>query len=215
MPDAKSWYGKSFFPRIWMMLCNLWLIVAVGALVMNFVVWLMIIIKNTRIFQDELGTYLGNDKALYGGSPESGYVDNTNIPKHLGGVVFAAVLAIAMMIFILIALAADVFIKTEVAVKFLSAFFTDGLYTTETDLLKIEFFFLIANAFLKLFIVVVTGSESYIGLETVGAPEIDTPLFCLYAVMILLGSIPITVIAEIFIISDKRRPAANKKYTGA
>ena len=30
---------------------------------------------------------LREDAERYGGSAQSGYVDNTNIPKHLGGVV--------------------------------------------------------------------------------------------------------------------------------
>lgn len=35
--------------------------------------------------------YLGNDQSVYDrmdGDPNAGYVGNTNIPKHLGGVVY-------------------------------------------------------------------------------------------------------------------------------
>lgn len=51
-----------------------------------------------------------------------------------------------------------------------------------------------ANAFLKLFIVAATGSQTYTGLYP-DNKQVDTPLFCLYATMILLCSIPLTLIA--------------------
>lgn len=51
-----------------------------------------------------------------------------------------------------------------------------------------------ANAFLKLFVVAATGSQTYTGLYP-DNKHVDTPLFCLYATMILLCSIPLTLIA--------------------
>lgn len=46
--------------------------------------------------------YLGNDQSVYDrmdGDPNAGYVGNTNIPKHLGGVVYVVSLLLLLCLF--------------------------------------------------------------------------------------------------------------------
>ncbi|ODN79077.1 hypothetical protein L198_07961 [Cryptococcus wingfieldii CBS 7118] len=201
-----KWLGPRTFPDLWMRVCKLWTIVALGALIMPLVVWIMIFIENTKTFADTMDHYLGNDQSRYDqidGDSEAGYVGNTNIPKHLGGVIFAAGLDVAMWLIILISACADLFWRFPIAKQFIDAFYANGLYD-EKGLVEIEFFFLVANAFLKLFIVVATGSQTYTGLYP-DNNQVDTPLFCLYAVMILLCSIPFTLIALFYILHGIKR----------
>ncbi|WVR03577.1 hypothetical protein IAU60_000569 [Kwoniella sp. DSM 27419] len=200
--------GRDTFPRLWLMLCKLWVLVAIGALIMPLVVWVMIFIENTQTFSETMGHYLGNDQRVYDQidlDPNAGYVGKTNIPKHLAGVVFAAAFDVGMWILIVIAMCADLFWKIPMCKQLLEAFWTDGLYD-ERKLVDVEFYFLIANAFLKLFIVAATGAQTYTGLQpdTHDSPPVDTPLFCLYATMILLGSIPITIIALFYILHNMK-----------
>ncbi|WVF65949.1 hypothetical protein IAT40_000687 [Kwoniella sp. CBS 6097] len=193
---AMSFVGPTMFPRIFIFLCKIWVIVALGALVMPLAVWIMIFIQNTQTFAETMGHYMGNDQRVYDqmdNNPDAGYVSNTNIPKHLAGVIFAAAFDVGMWILILISMAADLFWKFDLMKRFLEAFWVTGLYD-ERKFVEMEFFFIIANAFLKLFIVAATGAQTYTGLvpDMNDSPAIDTPLFCLYAVMILLCSIPLT-----------------------
>ncbi|WWC58159.1 uncharacterized protein I303_100695 [Kwoniella dejecticola CBS 10117] len=203
---AVSFVGRGMWPKIFLKICKLWVyIVAVGCLVMPLVVWIIIFIENTKCFSDTMGHYLGNDQWVYDqmdGDPNAGYVGNTNIPKHLGGPVFAAAFDVAMWIIILIAICADLFWKFPICRQFLESMWADGLYYTPDKTFKdIEFFFLVANAFLKIFIVVATGSQTYTGLyPKQDEPQLDTPLFCLYATLCLAGSIPFTIIALFYIL---------------
>ncbi|WVQ76130.1 hypothetical protein IAR50_005776 [Cryptococcus sp. DSM 104548] len=201
-----EWLGPRTFPSLWMRICQLWTIVALGALIMPLIVWIMIFIENTKTFADTMHHYLGNDQSRYDqfdGDSGAGYVSDTNIPKHLGGVIFAAGLDVAMWVLILISACADLFWRFPIAKQFIGAFYAQGLYD-EKGLVEIEFFFLVANAFLKLFIVVATGSQTYTGLYP-DNNQVDTPLFCLYAVMILLCSIPFTLIALFYILHGVKR----------
>ncbi|WVQ80938.1 hypothetical protein IAT38_003045 [Cryptococcus sp. DSM 104549] len=209
---AAEWLGPATFPKLWMYICKLWVIVALGALVMPLVVWIMIFIENTKTFSDTMDHYLGNDQAVYDridGDPNAGYVGDTNIPKHLGGVVFAAALDVAMWVLILLSICADLFWKFPVCKQFLDAFWTAGLQDGR-GLPEIEYYFLVANAFLKLFIVAATGSQTYTGLYP-DNDQVDTPLFCLYATMILLGTIPFTIIALFFILHNQKMEAFKKE----
>ncbi|KAK4689396.1 hypothetical protein P7C73_g705, partial [Tremellales sp. Uapishka_1] len=181
--------GRSF-PDLWMSICKLWMIVAVGALIMPAIVWILIFTENTHTFQEVMGHYLGNNLWDYPGDPGCGYVDATNIPKHLGGVVFTAVFDLGMLTLIFLSICADLFWRFEILHHILEAFWAVGVWD-DRDLLSIEYFFLIANAFLKLFIVAATGSQTYTGIYP-DFKGLDTPLFCLYATMILLCSIPFT-----------------------
>ncbi|WWC85851.1 uncharacterized protein L201_000718 [Kwoniella dendrophila CBS 6074] len=200
---AVSFLGKGMFPRIWLQICHLWVYVGLGCLVMPLVVWIIIFIENTKCFAETMDHYLGNDQRVYDrfdGDPYAGYVKGTNIPKHLGGPVFAAAFDVSMWIFILIAICADLFWKFPICKQFLESFWAEGLYE-DRKFIDIEFFFLIANAFLKIFIVTATGSQTYTGLyPKQDDPKVDTPLFCLYATMCLLVSIPFTIIAHFFIL---------------
>ncbi|ORX34824.1 hypothetical protein BD324DRAFT_683260 [Kockovaella imperatae] len=176
-------------------LCLLWMIVAIGALVMVITVWVMIIAQDLDVFHDTMGYYLGNDILRYPpGDPNNGYVDNTNIPKHLGGAVFATVFGIAMIIFCLFALAGDIFWRFPYARQWLVWTAALGLQTAD-DLTKYEYVFLWANALLKLFIVTATGSKAWSGLNP-NHPDLRTPTFALYATFILLGSILVTFAVE-------------------
>ncbi|WVQ91590.1 hypothetical protein IAS59_005391 [Cryptococcus gattii] len=201
-----DWLGPRTFPNLWMKVCKLWVIVALGALIMPLIVWIMIFIENTKTFSDTMHHYLGNDQSVYDQmdqDPDAGYVGNTNIPKHLGGVIFTAALDIAMWVIIIIAACADLFWRFPICRQLIDAFHAQGLHNTK-GLVDIEFFFLVANAFLKLFIVAATGSQTYTGLYP-DNKQVDTPLFCLYATMILLCSIPLTLIALFFILHAMKR----------
>lgn len=128
-----DWLGPRTFPNLWMKACKLWVIVALGALIMvcslansyhpyistdtisDDSLWLSgswSLSKTQRlsatpwvrppcikagryvlVLTSCIGTdhYLGNDQSVYDrmdGDPNAGYVGNTNIPKHLGGVVY-------------------------------------------------------------------------------------------------------------------------------
>ncbi|KAK6905256.1 hypothetical protein I204_08088 [Kwoniella mangroviensis CBS 8886] len=201
---AASFVGRGMFPKLWILICKLWVyIVSIGCLIMPLAVWVMIFIQNTKTFADTMDHYLGNDQKVYDrfdGDPNAGYVGNTNIPKHLGGPVFAAIFDVAMWIFIVIAMCADLFWKFPICKQFLESVWTDGLYE-DLKFIDVEFFFLVANAFLKLFIVAATGAQTYTGLKpNQDDPKIDTPLFCLYATLCLAVSIPFTLIALFYII---------------
>ncbi|KAL7418663.1 hypothetical protein Q5752_006346 [Cryptotrichosporon argae] len=200
--------GRETFPWAWYKLCQLWIIVAVGSLVMVMVVWIMIFIENTHCFQTTMHHYMGNTEARYGGDINSGYVDLTNIPKHLGGVVFTAIFDLAMLMFCAIALASEVYWKYAMGRQVLQMYYSDGLYD-DAKFEKLKYLFLIANAFLKLFIVAATGSESWYGLNPNEA-SLRTDTFCLYATFILLGSIPFTIIAQMFNIMELRRGPFNE-----
>ncbi|OWZ48537.1 hypothetical protein C349_02156 [Cryptococcus neoformans var. grubii Br795] len=213
-----DWLGPRTFPNLWMKACKLWVIVALGALIMPLIVWIMIFIENTKTFSDTMNHYLGNDQSVYDrmdGYPNAGYVGNTNIPKHLGGVVFAAAFDISMWVIIVIAACADLFWRFPICKQLIDAFYAQGLHDTR-GLVDIEFYFLVANAFLKLFIVAATGSQTYTGLYP-DNKQVDTPLFSLYATMILLCSIPLTLIALFFILHAMKREeyAAAQKVTAA
>ncbi|OXB38211.1 hypothetical protein J007_02007 [Cryptococcus neoformans] len=260
-----DWLGPRTFPNLWMKACKLWVIVALGALIMPLIVWIMIFIENTKTFSDTMNHYLGNDQSVYDrmdGDPNAGYVGNTNIPKHLGGVVFAAAFDISMWVIIVIAACADLFWRFPICKQLIDAFYAQGLHDTR-GLVDIEFYFLVvcplffspsvnsntfitlpiffylhfnfifnfnpslpfhvhwaiplqANAFLKLFIVAATGSQTYTGLYP-DNKQVDTPLFSLYATMILLCSIPLTLIALFFILHAMKREeyAAAQKVTAA
>ncbi|CAD6587921.1 MAG: hypothetical protein TREMPRED_004891 [Tremellales sp. Tagirdzhanova-0007] len=195
--------GRNTLPRLWIYICKVWIWIAAGSLIMPFIVWLFILGENLHVYRDTENSYIGNDAAVYGGDPNAGYVDLTNIPKHLAGVVFAAAFDISMMIFIFVSFCADLFWKFEWCKQVLEMLFAVGLWTG-AKITEIEYFCLIANAFLKLFIVAATGAEAFTGLNS-GINTVDTPLFCLWAVLILLGSIPFTVIASMFIIQHNKR----------
>ncbi|ORY29311.1 hypothetical protein BCR39DRAFT_532250 [Naematelia encephala] len=155
----------------------------------------MLMGENLHKFQTE-GHYLGNDVATYGGDPNNGYVEATNIPKHLGGAIFAAAFDVSMMIIIVLSMCADVFWRFKFTRGILEMFFVTGLYAGEHHT-HVEYFFVIANAFLKIFICAATGAETFTGLRPQNS-AVDTNLFCLYAVLILLCSIPLTIIATMF-----------------
>ncbi|WRT63804.1 uncharacterized protein IL334_000729 [Kwoniella shivajii] len=205
---ALEFVGRGMWERLVHKICKIWMIIAAGALVMPLVVWILIFIENTKCFSETMGHYLGNDQRVYDqmdGDHNAGFVGNTNIPKHLGGVVFAAAFDVAMWMFIIISMCADLFWKFPLCRRFLESMWADGLYETR-KYVDIEFYFLMANAFLKLFIVAATGSQTYIGLyPKQDDPQLDTPLFCLYATMILLGSIPFTIIALFYILHNMKR----------
>lgn len=138
-----DWLGPRTFPNLWMKVCKLWVIVALGALVMPLIVWIMIFIENTKTFSDTMNHYLGNDQSVYDrmdGDPDAGYVGNTNIPKHLGGVVFAAAFDIAMWVIIIIAACADLFWRFPICKQLIDAFYAQGLHDAK-GLVDIEFFF--------------------------------------------------------------------------
>ncbi|WWD22536.1 hypothetical protein CI109_107029 [Kwoniella shandongensis] len=188
-----AFLGPTLFPRILMHIIRLWFVVALGCLIMVLIVWIMIFIENTKTFSDTMHHYLGNDQNVYDSfdyDHNAGYVSNTNIPKHLGGVVFTSLFDVAMWFFVLIAMASDLFWRFPICKDFLETFWTSGLYDTR-GFVDIEFFFIFANAFLKLFIVAATGSQTYVGIYP-NNEHVDTPLFCLYATMCLAGSIPFT-----------------------
>nr|XP_019014534.1 uncharacterized protein I206_00616 [Kwoniella pini CBS 10737]OCF53315.1 hypothetical protein I206_00616 [Kwoniella pini CBS 10737] len=228
---ATSFVGRGMWPKIWLWICKGWVyIVAVGCLIMNLIVWIIIFIENTKCYTEKMDQYLGNDQRVYDridGDPNARYVANTNIPKHLGGPVFAAAFDVAMWMFILIAICADLFWRIPfcrrilgkfIIFKFISfsklslanyefallkeSMWTNGLYySPEQKFIDIEFFFLVASAFLKIFIVVATGSQTYTGLyPKQDQPQLDTPLFCLYATLCLAISIPFTIIALFYIL---------------
>ncbi|KAK8845587.1 hypothetical protein IAR55_006303 [Kwoniella newhampshirensis] len=194
------------FPRMLMLIVRLWFIVALGCLVMVLIVWLMIFIENTKTFKDTMHHYLGNDQRVYDtfdGDHGAGYVANTNIPKHLGGIVFTSLFDIAMMVFIPLAACSDLFWRFPFCKQILEDFWTAGLYDTR-GFVDIEFFFVFANAFLKLFIVAATGSQTYTGIYPDNS-HVDTPLFCLYATLCLAGSIPFTIISHIMVLHQMKR----------
>ncbi|RSH82797.1 hypothetical protein EHS25_005787 [Saitozyma podzolica] len=196
-------------PKIWIYICHLWIFVAVGALIMPLIAWILIFAENIDTYHKTMHLYLGNDMSVYDTfSPpsDSGYVNETNIPKHLGGAVFASCLDFAMIIMILISLASELFWKFPFAKNVLLMMWTPGLWN-EANMDAIEYFFLIANAFLKIFIVAVTGAQTYTGLTPDTPGGVDTPLFCLYATMILLGSIPLTIIAQMFVLQSAKHAA--------
>ncbi|GFZ51980.1 hypothetical protein JCM24511_09750 [Saitozyma sp. JCM 24511] len=229
-------------PKIWIYICQLWIFVAVGALIMPLIAWILIFAENIDTYHKTMrcgfgkwlaeiraDLYLGNDMSVYDTfSPpsDSGYVNETNIPKHLGGAVFASCLDFAMIIMILISLASEVLYvalplhtgfggtdadfpaswKFPFAKNVLLMMWTPGLWN-EANMDAIEYFFLIANAFLKIFIVAVTGAQTYTGLTPNSPGGVDTPLFCLYATMILLGSIPLTIIAQMFVLQSAKHAA--------
>ncbi|WVN89221.1 uncharacterized protein L203_104439 [Cryptococcus depauperatus CBS 7841] len=204
--NSTSWLGEKTFPNLFLKICKLWMIVAVGALVMPLIVWIMIFIENTKTFNDTMHHYLGNDQRIYDrmdNDHNAGYVGNTNIPKHLGGVVFAAVFDVAMWILIIIAACSDLFWRFPICKQLIDAFHAPGLYDTRGHG-EIEYFFLVANVFLKLFIVAATGSQTYTGLYP-DNNQVDTPLFCLYAVMILLASTIFTLPALMFLLQDLKK----------
>ncbi|WWC66804.1 uncharacterized protein I206_100711 [Kwoniella pini CBS 10737] len=203
---ATSFVGRGMWPKIWLWICKGWVyIVAVGCLIMNLIVWIIIFIENTKCYTEKMDQYLGNDQRVYDridGDPNARYVANTNIPKHLGGPVFAAAFDVAMWMFILIAICADLFWRIPFCRRILESMWTNGLYySPEQKFIDIEFFFLVASAFLKIFIVVATGSQTYTGLyPKQDQPQLDTPLFCLYATLCLAISIPFTIIALFYIL---------------
>lgn len=88
-------------------------------------------------------------------------------------------------------------VKLRLTLSSLSLYYRPAFPTLIAS--SLPFFFhciapLQANAFLKLFIVAATGSQTYTGLYP-DNKQVDTPLFCLYATMILLCSIPLTLIS--------------------
>ncbi|KAI9635765.1 uncharacterized protein MKK02DRAFT_33116 [Dioszegia hungarica] len=206
MAEAKaSWYGEATFRKLLLLVAQIWTWVTIGTHVMMMVLWVMVFVQNIDVFKKVNDRYIGNDHNRYDaldGNIGSGYVANTNMPKQLGGAVyvfgipfFASMFAISMWGFILIAAAADVAWRWPSVQRFLLMWHTPGLWSNK-NLDELDYYFIFANCFLKLFIVVATGSTSWRGLYP-NNPQIDTEVYCLYATFIYLVNILANIAAAV------------------
>nr|BAJ88848.1 predicted protein [Hordeum vulgare subsp. vulgare] len=226
--------------RIWMFAMYIFHWACIGAAIMIIVAEGFVMENSLRRFTEQFGVGEApargyqNDQDY---NPTCGYVQMTNVPKHLGSVVWSAGWQIFIIIAALIIIFADLALalpnNNNICWRIVKSLWLDGMTydqkTAQADPYgqygasgqttpKPIPFFLGALAFFKVFLTFGFLSQSFYGLDTGEDPwgektGPDTQLFCLWAGFILAGSALTGLVSGAFLFLAKApRELSDERY---
>ncbi|OCF38629.1 hypothetical protein I317_07598 [Kwoniella heveanensis CBS 569] len=165
MGDKKEWLGKETFPTIWIYICLFFNIVGLLAVILLIVAEFIVLVNDFHNYVSQYG-YRYPARG-YQGENGCGYVIFTNAPKHMGSAVWMLLYQLSIIILLTLVLASDLAWRAsgynQWGGRWISAFYAGGLVDGEHN--PGLFYYVVANAFLKAFIVILYMNQSFYGMR--------------------------------------------------
>ncbi|WVO14847.1 hypothetical protein L204_102486 [Cryptococcus depauperatus] len=163
--EKKPWLGCHTIPELCIWVFFFFNVVGVLALVMLIICEFVILVNNAQNYHSQYGY---SDTARgYRGEAGSGYVEWTNAPKHTGSVVWMVLYQLSIVVLITIAIASDLAWRASSynawGGRWIATFHINGV--ADGPKRPGLFFYLVAHASLKTFIVVLYMNQSFYGMK--------------------------------------------------
>ncbi|OXG20432.1 hypothetical protein C366_01965 [Cryptococcus neoformans Tu401-1] len=165
MADKKPWLGPETFPTIWIWICLVFNLIGIAALIMLIIAEFVILVNDYSNYHAQYG-YSYSARG-YEGSTGCGQVEYTNAPKHLGSAIWMLFYQLSIIVLATLVIASDLAWRASSynawGGRWISTFYATGI--TEGSMHPGLFYYVAANAFLKLFLVVLYMNQSFYGMR--------------------------------------------------
>ncbi|WVW81753.1 hypothetical protein I302_103749 [Kwoniella bestiolae CBS 10118] len=163
--NKKPWLGKETWPTVWIWICFLFNVVGILALIILIVAEVVIIVANFHNYVAQYGHHYPSRG--YQGGEGVGYVDWTNAPKHCGSAVWMVLYQLSIIVLITLSIASDLAWRASSynawGGRWIESFYATGLTSGPNH--PSMMYYVAANAFFKVFIVILYMSQSFYGME--------------------------------------------------
>ncbi|WVQ64771.1 uncharacterized protein L199_002939 [Kwoniella botswanensis] len=163
--EKKPWLGRETWPTVWIWICFLFNLVGILALIILIVAEVFIIVANFHNYVAQYGHHY--PARGYQGGDGVGYVDWTNAPKHMGSAVWMILYQLSIIVLITLTIASDLAWRASSynawGGRWIESFYATGLMSGPNH--PNMMYYVAANAFFKLFIVILYMSQSFYGME--------------------------------------------------